>query len=396
MFREGFGPPPEEIKKFSRDEKEVSTDKEMLAEKEGRFLFDWNKEIKEKFDYWRPPEIAPNGEKVVVVATDESKEYQSRTAITVNGEPWTHRVSECKEIVFSPDSQKIIALAKVGEKEKVLINDEILKVNFEQGRNLQFSPDSQHWGLVVSLPENKTGIIIDGQLLEEKYEGFHSLKINEKGEIGGCLKTREGEKIKVGEKIWPEEYLEAWSFRFASKGDKAGACVKTKEGETVVINEETWPEKFEHCHTFEFSPDGQRAAAIIEDSRGKTIALKEKVWKNRFKYCRDITFNPTNNQEVSVKIVDEQGATLAKDDEVWEKHFENCGKPIYSADGKKMGTWAKDKEGKEFPVIDGEPLLDEKYEFCRLISFSPDNKKIKLLIKKEGKFFLINKELSGK
>jgi hypothetical protein len=124
---------------------------------------------------------------------------------------------------------------------------------------------------------------------------------------------------------------------------------KTKE-KFLVDWQKDYREKFKKGVGIpQFSPDGEKIAAWIKDEKGQTIAVNGQTWEERFKSCGDPHFSP-DGEKIAACIEDEKGETIAVNGQTWEERFGFCGNPYFSPDGEKIMVIVK-KEGKYYRLV---------------------------------------------
>jgi predicted Rdx family selenoprotein len=75
------------------------------------------------------------------------------------------------EAVFSPDGEKIAALAKTGDQWKIVVEGRVWSNSFQMAWQPVFSPDSEHVAAKVET-KGKYTIVVDDRLWERKCESL--------------------------------------------------------------------------------------------------------------------------------------------------------------------------------------------------------------------------------
>ena len=200
-----------------------------------------------------------------------------------------------------------------------------------------------------------------------------------------------GEKFLVDwERDYKERFKRCSDPQFSPDGGRVAAKIEDERGHSVAVDGQAWKKRFENCGYPQFSPDGGRIAASIRDEKGWSVAIDGQSWKERFGNCGYPKFSPDGGR-IAASIRDEKGWSVIVDGQSWKERFKTCGYPQFSPDGGRVAAQIEDKKGWSV-AVDGQ-VWKERFKECGDPQFSLDGTKIMVVVKKEGKYYRLVREV---
>jgi Tol biopolymer transport system component len=85
------------------------------------------------------------------------------------------------------------------------------------------------------------------------------------------------------------------------------------------------------------------------ETKEKLLTDWKKDYKGRFEDCLDPHFSP-DGEKIAATVKDKKGWTIAVNGQTWEERFEWCGDPHFSPDGEKIMVIVR-KDGKYYRLV---------------------------------------------
>ncbi len=256
----------------------------------------------------------------------------------------------------------------------------------------------------------------------------------------GVKKILDLKKLKERKDVFNFNLKNYALFNINFEEDKIVYCIqKTNGKETFAINEEISEQEFLKIKEISFSPDGKKIAAIIKNNNEKgetyeTIIVDNKIWNRKFETCKFLKFINNNNDLITAAkfnnkfglIINEQEVTAPNDDILelktsykkilvnilhnneekivsytiennnLKRKEEDLYFPVYrckelavNPNGEKNGAIFLSNENKKikYKVMINGQTLNEDFEFCRNLTFSPDGQRFGFIVKNNKGLF---------
>jgi len=212
------------------------------------------------------PVFSPNSQRLVYWAQKAAGNW---VMVTDGQEDMLTSSKEQAGVWFSPDSTRIVAIAKRNYRWHLLVDDQ-----FRSGHDaintdsVRFSPDSQHLAY-AAMDAGKWKVVLDGGSLDGRFEAV----------LEGSLK-------------------------FSPDSERLAYAVQGKEGWFVVVNGMMHqPFPWIAAASMQFSPDSDRFAYVAANSVGRAVVV---IDGRRWSVCHgveDLSFTPDSVSVVWVERI---------------------------------------------------------------------------------------------
>ncbi|MCF8031295.1 MAG: WD40 repeat domain-containing protein, partial [Desulfohalobiaceae bacterium] len=165
--------------------------------------------------------------------------------------------------------------------ERILLDLGSLPQEAQRLVELQFSPDGERVGYILSFSEGECRIGSNGDLHEEEFDNAWMLRFTPDNRLTALVSSLGAWSVRVEEETWPDEYDFVWSPLFSDPGGVISAAVR-KEGQYgMVRNQTTWSALFPYATDYTMSADGALCCCVVQTtplSEGDINAFREKVF----------------------------------------------------------------------------------------------------------------------
>jgi Tol biopolymer transport system component len=139
------------------------------------------------FQLWHPM-VSPNGSKLAAIVAPKYGKW----TVAVDGNPWSARFGDLlTDAVFSPDGNRLAAVAKHDEKYMIVVDDKVWKNTFDMAWQPIFSPGSSEVAMKIER-NGKYSIAVNDQLWDQECDAIWDPVFSPEGDKI-LLKTLQGD-----------------------------------------------------------------------------------------------------------------------------------------------------------------------------------------------------------
>ena len=340
------------------------------------------------------------------MVNSEKWDWESKEKVVADTSKWKEQYEDVWEPYISPDGEKIASIVKVGEGEfNIAVNKETWgEEPFEKIWYSRFSPDGRLTAFITK--DQEWTMAVDGKTWEEMYEYIWDTKFSADGKVIAATTKQDGVYgITVNEKTWecPIELKSIASYVISQDGKISAAIAQTvavaeadvnaftKGTWSVVVNGKPWKDNFVDVYGLTISNDGQRFAAEYRNSICEYgIVVDENPWNEKFACTWEPVFHPTNSDEITTPVRQAGQWFLATNGRiVWDRGFYSLLYQTYSPDGNNIAAAVAPQFAKWTIAVNGQPWSKTFNECLLQPCFSPDSRKIVVIAKDSGNWFLV-------
>ncbi|MFW5836739.1 MAG: electron transfer complex subunit TmcD [Desulfovibrionaceae bacterium] len=300
----------------------------------------------ETYAYVWDTRFSDDGSRVAVAVQQDGK-----YGMAVNGELWPTLYDNANNFALSMDGSQSAAAVQVESMGQADINKFMAGVfslavdgkawdkTFMNVWTPVFSPDSRRVAAQARLNHYEYSLAVDGGLWPETYQMIWEPVFNAStGQIAAPVRL--GGKWGMaldGLMAWKPKFLQCWQPRFSRDGKRLAAIVATDYGAfTVAIDAKPWAWTLPVLDDLVLSDDGSSAAARGKDGDEKwTILQNGAPWHHRY----DMVFTPAISPDgafVAAKVEKKGRYRIAVNGHELEQTFETAWDPTFSPDGTKV------------------------------------------------------------
>lgn len=347
------------------------------------------------------------------MANSENWDWETKEKLVADTAKWKEQFEDVWEPYISPDGEKIASIAKIGEGEiTVCNNDGQWEEPFEKLWYSRFSPDGKLTALGAR--DEEWTLAVDGETLEEWYDYIWDTKFSSDGKvIAATIKKDDVYGIIANGKALecPVQLESIANYAMSPCGKTIAAVSQTvplgqadidgfmKGTWSVIVNGKPWKDNFVDVYGVTVSNDGKNVAAEYRMNICEYgIVVNGKPWDEKFGCTWAPIFNPQNSSEVTVPVRRQGQWFLATNERiVWDRGFTNVMNQVYSLDTLKIAAVVATEFAKWTIAVNGQPW-DATFGECILQPcFSQDGSKVAAIAKDSGNWFLvINGTVMGK
>ena len=288
------------------------------------------------------------------------------------------------------------------EGERILLDLGCLPQETQRLVELQFSPDGERVGHILSFAEGECRIGSNGELQEEEYDNAWMLRFTPDNRLTAFVSSLGAWSVRVEEESWPDEYDFVWSPLFSDSGGVISAAVR-KEGQYgMVHNQATWKELFPYATDYTMSADGSMCCCVVQTvplSEGDinafrekvfSVAVNEKVWPWYYLNVWTPVPDPQTGNTAAVVRRDYQDYSVAVDGLAWPQRFDNAWEPLILPERE---VYAPVQLGAKWGLAkDGELVWPARY--CQLwgLRTDPQGKRIAAIVSPQFGRFTVHLE----
>ena len=313
--------------------------------------------------------FSPDSQHIVYVAKLGDKKF-----VVLDGIEQTYYDDIFTSVIFSPDSQRIAYVAKKDKKLIAVIDgSEFIYDNIQRG--IRLSPDGQRFAFVARDLNANAFVVLDGNE-GKKYDDIeiynldlyfspdsqHLAYLAKKGD--DWFVVLDGEKGFPFRESYPDLVFSPDSQHFAYHA-------KIGEQVVIILDGQILDNKFEASYNPVFSPDSQRLAYIASLNEERFFVVDGTEDPAYEGFIHGLTFSP-NSQRYAYRIETDDKYVMVIDGVIQEGHNVRSS-PVFSPNSQHIAYMTFDGDS-YYLVLDGKEIED--YDSISNINFSPDSNHI--------------------
>jgi len=228
--------------------------------------------------------------------------------------------------------------------ERTILDLQSLPQDAQRLVELQFSPNGEQVGHILSFPEGECRLGSNGTLQEEEFDNAWMLRFTANNRLTALVSSLGAWSMRVENATWPEEYDYIWTPLFSDSGEVIAAAVQKGGLYGMVRDQVAWSELFAYATDFAMSGDGSVCCCVVQTaplSEGDieafregvfTVAVNDEAWPWRFLNVWTPVPNSRTGQTAAAVRRDYQDYTVAVNGLAWSQRFDNVWEPLICGD----------------------------------------------------------------
>ena len=250
--------------------------------------------------------------------------------------------------------------------ERAILDLESLLRDAQRLVELQFSPDGERVGHILSFPEGEYRLGSNGTLQEEEFDNAWMLRFTPDNRLTALVSSLGAWSLRVEDANWSEEYDYIWNPLFSDSGEVIAAAVQRGGQYGMVSNHGAWNALYPYATDFALSGDGSICCCVVQTlslsegdiqafrERVFTVAVNDEAWPWCFLNAWTPVASSRTGQIAAAVRRDYQDYTVAVNGFSWSQRFENVWEPLICADENVFapvlsgGQWGVARNGEMF------------------------------------------------